>query len=100
MAKRIGRSRRKTRHLYKKKKKDKGKISLTAYLQKFKKGDKVHLKVEPAVHKGMYFRRFVGEVGEVIDQKGKCYTVKITDKGKKKKVIVHPVHLRRVKWKL
>ena len=97
--KRIGRARRKTRHKYKKTKRRKGKISLTAYLRKFKKGDKVHLTVEPAVHKGLYFRRFVGKVGEVQSSQGKCYKVKIKDGKKSKMLIIHPVHLRRKRWK-
>lgn len=96
MTKRIGGARRKTRHKYGKKKKEKGKISLRAYLQKFKKGDKVNLNVESAVQKGMYFRRFVGKVGEIDSKQGRCYKIKIKDKGKEKKIIVHPVHLRRI----
>lgn len=97
MTKRIGGARRKTRHLFRKHKKNKGKISLTAYLQKFKKGDKVHLNIEPAAHEGLYFRRFIGKVGEVESSQGKCYNVNIKDGGKKKKIIVHPIHLRRIK---
>ncbi len=97
MVKRIGRARRKTRHKYKKTKKTKGKISLTNYLQKFKKGDKVHLTVEPAVHKGLYFRRFVGKMGEVKSSQGRCYKVEIKDGGKSKMIIVHPVHLKKAR---
>jgi len=95
MSKRIGKSRRKTRDKYKKKKKDRGKISLTAYLQKFKKGEMVNLGTEPAVHKGMVYRRFMGKVGEIVSPQGKCYKIKIKDGNKDKMIIVHPIHLRK-----
>ena len=97
MVKRIGKARRKTRHRFKKKKNEKGKISLTDYLQKFEKGDKVHLRVEPAAHEGLYFRRFIGKVGEVKSSQGSCYKVEIKDGGKKKDIIIHPIHLKKFK---
>lgn len=99
MAKRIGGSRRKTRHKLKKNKKEKGKISLTRYLQKFKKGDKVHLTAEPALHKGMVYRRFIGRVGEIQSSQGRCYKIKIKDLNKTKTIIAHPIHLKKVEVK-
>jgi large subunit ribosomal protein L21e len=95
MVKRIGGSRRKTRHKFSKSAKTKGKISIRNYLQSFKTGERVLLTVEPAVHKGMYFPRFTGHMGIVKNKKGKCYEVTIMDKTKEKTLIVHPVHLRR-----
>jgi len=95
--KRIGGLRRKTRGKLSKAKKDKGKISLRAYFQTFKLGDKVHLVVEPAIHKGMYHPRFMGKTGVVTGQTGRCYEVKINDLNKEKTVIVHPVHLKGAK---
>lgn len=97
MVKRTGGNRRKTRSLFKKKKKDRGKISIKRYMSKFNNGDSVHLIVEPSVHKGMYFRRFVGKTGKVEGKQGTCYQVKINDRGKYKKLIIHPIHLRKVK---
>lgn len=99
MVKRIGGSRRKTRHKFKKKRTQKGKISLTRYLKQFEKGDKVHLGIDPSVHKGMTPRRFVGKVGEIDSQQGRSYRVKIKDGGKHKVVIIHPIHLKRSKQK-
>ena len=99
MAKRIGRFRRKTRHKLKKSKIDKGKISLTSYLQKFKKGDKVHLIAEPAIHKGMIYRRFMGKIGEIDSFQGRCYKIRIKDLNKKKMIIAHPIHLKKVEVK-
>lgn len=98
MVKRTGRGRRKTRSLFRKKKNEKGKISIKRYMSKFETGDRVHLIVEPSVHKGMYFRRFVGKTGQVEGKQGTCYQVKINDNGKDKQLIIHPIHLRKVKW--
>ena len=96
MAKRTGGYRRKTRGIFRKNIKDRGKISIKKYFQEFKTGDKVILKAEPAVQTGMYFRRFHGKVGEVNGKRGECYIVKIKDLNKKKELIVHPVHLKRL----
>jgi len=96
MVKRIGSSRRKTRHKLSKHFRKKGKISLTKYFQKFKQGDKVVLKTEPAVQKGTYHPRFFGKKGIVKGKQGECYQIAINDKSKQKTLIVHPVHLKKI----
>ena len=93
--KRIGKARRKTRNILKKPQGQKGKVSLTKFLQKFDKGDKVLMKAEPAVQTGQYYRRFHGKVGKIEEKQGDCYKVSIKDGGKAKTVIVHPIHLRK-----
>jgi len=95
MVTRIGGARRKTRQQYRKNYRSKGKISLRNYLQSFTDGQRVTLVAEPAVQKGMYFRRFHGKNGTITRKLGTCYEVQIMDKKKEKRVIVHPVHLRR-----
>jgi large subunit ribosomal protein L21e len=89
--------RRKTRHKLGKHYKAKGKISLRSFFADFKEGDRVVLKAEPAYQKGMYYPRFHGRSGIVINKKGHCYEVLIKDGNKEKLLIVHPVHLLRVK---
>ena len=96
MVKRIGGFRRKTRHKLKKPPGKKGKISIRNYFQQFQIGQKVVLKAEPAVQKGMYFPRFHSKTGVVKGKKGKCYEVTIKDGGKEKLLIIHPVHLQQV----
>lgn len=93
--KRIGGSRRKTRKLFRKEKRRKGKISLTSYFQSFDAGERVNLTVEPSIKKGMYHPRFVGKSGIIKGKAGRCYGVIIKDHKKEKTLIVHPVHLRR-----
>lgn len=95
MAQRIGRFRRKTRSKLKKSYKDKGKISISNYLQTFNLNEKVLLKAEPAVQKGMYFPRFHGKIGTIKGKQGNCYEVEIKDFKKTKTLIVHPIHLRK-----
>ena len=96
MVKRIGSSRRKTRKKFTKTLRRKGKISTSKYFQSFKAGDKVSLKTESAVQKGMYHARFYGRIGVIKGKKGKCYEVSIKDKNKQKTLIIHPIHLRRI----
>ena len=91
---RIGGSRRKSRHKLKKERREKGKISVSRFMQSFKKGQRVHLIYEPAYHKGSYNTRFIGKTGTVQGARGKCYEIAINDKGKEKLLIIHPVHLK------
>ncbi len=96
MATRIGGFRRKTRYKLQKSIREKGKISIRSFLQELEPGQRVQLKAEPAVQKGLYFPRFHGKTGIVIGMQGKCYKVKITDNNKEKVLIVHPVHLKKL----
>ena len=93
MVKRIGGLRRKTRYKFRKEKRRRGKISITKYFQSFSAGDRVYLGLESAVQKGMYHPRFMGRAGIIKSKRGRCYEVTINDLGKKKTLIVHPVHL-------
>ena len=97
MVQRIGGSRRKTRHKLLKPKRSKGKISVKNFFQTFNEGEKVVLKAESAVQKGMYFPRFHGKTGTIKKKAGSCYKVSIKDGNKIKELIVHPVHLKKVK---
>jgi len=94
--KKTGGLRRKTRSLFRKHANEKGKVSLRNYLQSFKQKDRVELSLESSMHKGMYHPMYYGKTGTVKAKKGKCYEVLITDGGKQKTLIVHPVHLKRV----
>jgi large subunit ribosomal protein L21e len=93
MVKRIGGFRRKTRHKLQKKPRQRGKLSLKRYFQKFEVGQKVLLQAEPAVQKGMYNPRFHGKVGTITGKVGSSYSVTIMDHTREKTLIVHPVHL-------
>ncbi len=82
-----------TRSLFKKKPRQKGKIGLSKLLQPYKVGDRVVIKVEPSLHKGMPHKRFHGRVGVVKQRRGRSYIVTVASGGKEKKVIARPEHL-------
>ena len=94
MASNIVGLRRKSRHKFKKERRKKGKISISRFMQSFDKGQKVHLSIEPSLHKSNYHSRFLGKTGKINGMRGKCYEILIDDKGKEKMIIVHPVHLK------
>jgi len=95
MVQRIGGSRRKTRHKLKRPKKLKGKLSLRKYMAEYKPGDRVVLKPDPIVQEGLFHPRFGGKIGIVFKKTNSCYEVVIKDFKKKKKLIVHPIHMER-----
>jgi ribosomal protein L21E len=43
----------------------------------------------------MYYPRYHGFEGLIKGAKGECYNVEISDHGRAKVLIVHPVHLKR-----
>ncbi len=96
MAARKGGIRANSRRVFRKTPRARGKISLTKYFMSFNEGDKALLSAEPAVQKALYHRRFHSKVGTVLKKRGNCYELEIADGGKKKMVIVHPVHLRKL----
>ncbi|MBI4918974.1 50S ribosomal protein L21e [archaeon] len=96
MVKRIGGSRRKSRNLFKKHARDKGKVPLSKYFQEFKEGDKVLLHMEPAVQKATYPSKFHSKVGIIGKKRGRCYELTIQDSNKEKLLVLHPIHLRKI----
>tara|TARA_Y100000310_G_scaffold275745_2_gene292439 strand:- start:525 stop:824 length:300 start_codon:yes stop_codon:yes gene_type:complete len=92
---RIGGFRRKTRHKLRKGVRERGKISLRRFFQGFKEGEFVALSAESGYQKGMYFPRFHGKNGVISGKQGTNYYVAIKDGGKEKKILVHPVHLKK-----
>lgn len=95
MVQRIGGVRRKTRYKLKKSRKLKGKLSLGKYLEEYKPGDKVMLRADPIVQEGMFHPKFIGKTGTISKKTGSCYEIIIKDFRKEKKLIVHPVHMKR-----
>ena len=64
-------------------------------VEEYEAGEKVHLKIDPSVHKGRFHPRFDGQTGEIEGSQGRAYKVLITDGGKEKTLISNPAHLRR-----
>lgn len=95
MVTRTGTKQRKTRHKFRQRYRNKGKIPLSRYFQEFKEGDKVNLKINANVQSGRFFPRFHGLTGTVTGKRGHCYQVRIKDGSKEKSLFVHPIHLKK-----
>ena len=89
-----GGSKRKARYKLKKEVRERGKISISRFMQTFDAGQRVHLSIEPSYHKGEYHLQYVGKTGIVKGMRGKCYEVLIQDGGKEKLLIIHHIHLK------
>ncbi len=89
--------RKKTRKKLSKRKRDRGLSPISKAVQRFEAGDKVHIKIDPSVHKGMPHRRFHGMTGEVVGRRGRAFIVKVFDgiRGHKKpkELFIRPEHL-------
>jgi large subunit ribosomal protein L21e len=83
-----------TRHLLKKKPRERGKLSLSNLLYQYEPGNRVVIKIDPSVHKGMPHKRYHGKVGIVIDKRGRSYIVSVTQGNAVKEIIIRPEHLR------
>ena len=97
MVKRSKGIRSKSRHILRKKPRDRGISSITKSLQEFEIGENVNVSIDPSIHKGMPHPRFQGYTGTVEGTQGNAYLVGITVGKKHKTLIVRPEHLGRVK---
>lgn len=86
-------SRSKTRQKFRKHAREKGLPRIRRVTQKFDRGDIVHVKIDPSVHRGMPHSRFHGFTGVVSGERGRAYLVKVKDGGKEKTIIASPEHL-------
>lgn len=82
-----------TRKLLKRKPREKGKIGLSKLLQEYPLGNRVVIKINPSIHKGMPHRRYHGKVGAIADKRGRSYVVSVTQGDATKKIIVRPEHI-------
>jgi large subunit ribosomal protein L21e len=82
-----------TRKLLSKKPREKGKIGLSKLLQEYQPGNRVVIKMNPSIHKGMPHRRYHGKVGAIVDKRGRSYVVSVTQGDATKEIIVRPEHL-------
>ncbi|RLI47427.1 50S ribosomal protein L21e [Candidatus Bathyarchaeota archaeon] len=85
--------RKKTRSLLRKKPRERGKVGLSKILHEYKSGQKVVVKINSSVHKGMPHRRYHGKIGVITNKKGRAYVVNVTQGKAVKEIIVRPEHL-------
>ena len=70
-----------------------GMTPITHSLRTFEEGEKVVIKIDPSIHKGMPHPRFYGRIGVVVGKQGRVYKVEIKDGGKKKILLCGPEHI-------
>ena len=75
---------------------ERGKIRLSEYFQKFKEGERVAVRRELSTQP-KFPKRMQGRSGVVDGKRGNSYIVKIKDLNKEKTYIIHPVHLKKLK---
>jgi large subunit ribosomal protein L21e len=85
--------RRRTRSLLRKKAREKGKTGLSRILREYKLGERVVVKLDPSIHKGMPHRRFHGKIGLIENRRGQAYVVSVSQDKAVKEIIVRPEHL-------
>jgi len=83
----------KTRALLRRNPRERGKTTLTKILTNYNEGDKVVVKIDSSMHKGMPHRRYHGKVGIVSAKRGRSYVVHVTQGDATKEIIVRPEHL-------
>jgi len=74
----------------------KGKIQLSQYFKKIKKGEKVAVVEEQSIPSS-YPKRIIGMTGVVIGERGTCKVININDGNLPKTYIIHPIHLKKLK---
>ncbi len=85
--------RHKSRTLLTRKPRERGKTTLTKILRGYEAGQKVVVKIDPSVHKGMPHRRFQGKVGVIMTKRGRAYVIHVSQGDATKEIIVRPEHL-------
>ena len=73
-----------------------GKIKLSEYFKKLKKGEKVSVVRERSLA-GSFPKRLQGRTGTVKEAKGAAYIVEIFQDKSKKDFIIHPIQLKKIK---
>jgi len=85
----------KSRHILRRKPRQRGISSITRSLQQFNEGEKVNIVIDPSVHRGMPHIRFHGHTGTVIGKQGNSYRIQLRFGKKVKTLIIRPEHIRR-----
>jgi len=71
--------RKKTRYKFTKALRERGFSPVSRAVQEFTVGQKVHIDIDPSVHKGMPYRRFQGRTCTVIGTRGRAYLLEMYD---------------------
>ncbi|HLE98136.1 MAG TPA: 50S ribosomal protein L21e [Candidatus Thermoplasmatota archaeon] len=84
----------KSRYKLLKEHREKGMPPVTHALREFAEGDKVGIKINASIHKGMPHPRFQGLTGTVAGRQGTSFVVHVQVGGKMKTLVTRPEHLK------
>ena len=73
----------------------KGKIQMSKYFQKFNAGDSVAVSKDLTVPFG-YGNKIHGRTGKVVAKRGSAYYIEVNDLNKPKRYLLKPIHLRKI----
>ena len=62
-------------------------------LHEYEEGEKVVVKIDSAIHKGMPHPRYQGRVGVVTEKRGRAYIIRMPEGGKVRNLIILPEHI-------
>lgn len=82
-----------TRKLFKKSPRNRGIQPLGRLLTKYKVGDQIVIKVDPAIQKGMPHRRYHGKFGVISEVRGRAYVITVKVGNTTKDIIARPEHV-------
>lgn len=82
-----------TRTLFRKNPRERGKVGLSRLLRTYNPGDKVKIRIDSGVHKGMPHRRYHGRVGIVKARRGRSYIIEVPEGRQTRTLIARPEHI-------
>jgi len=85
--------RHKSRTLLTRNPRERGKTTLAKILHGYEAGEKVVVKIDSSVQRGIPHRRFQGRVGVIVSKRGRSYVVHVPQGDATKEIIVRPEHL-------
>lgn len=84
----------KTRALFRKSPRERGKVGLSRLLRTYNPGDRVTISIDSSVHKGMPHRRYHGRIGIVKERRGRSYIIEVSEGKQTRTLIARPEHIR------
>jgi large subunit ribosomal protein L21e len=75
---------------------ERGKLQLSRYFQNLKEGDFVAISRERSLARN-FKKRLQGITGVIEGKRGRSYMVKFKDGNKEKRLLIEPIHLKKIK---
>ncbi|MCL5438087.1 MAG: 50S ribosomal protein L21e [Candidatus Thermoplasmatota archaeon] len=79
--------------------KERGSPSISKVMETFETGEKAAVSINSSVHSGMPFHNFQGYTGTIAGRQGRCYLLDINVGNVHKRIVVAPVHLKKIRAK-